>query len=79
MCTEEACLCVGGLKCVERARGKYLLGTMWPAEQADVPVGPIHHIQKSAHTAFTAANRCLPNTFQQRDGPLQNPNQLHPM
>lgn len=41
------CLCVGMYKIAARAKGKYLLGTMWPAEQADVPVRPIHHKQKT--------------------------------
>lgn len=40
-------LCVVMYTSAARAKGKYLLGTMWPAEQADVPVRPIHHKQKT--------------------------------
>lgn len=39
---------------------------MWPAEQADVPVRPIHHIQKSARAASAPENRRLPNTPAER-------------
>lgn len=41
------------------ARGRYLLGIIWSPEQADVPVRPIHHIQK---TADTASSPCFPHT-----------------
>lgn len=61
--------------CVARARGKYLLGIMWPAEQAEVSARPIHHMQKTADTASTP---WFPNTLQQRGGPLQNPNHRYP-
>lgn len=61
--------------CVVRARGKYLLGIMWPAEQAEVSARPIHHMQKTADTASTP---WFPNALQQRGGPLQNPNHRYP-
>lgn len=70
------CLCAVMFKCVARARGKYLLGTMLPAEQADVPTRPIHHMQKTADTASTLQ---FPNTLQQRARPLQNPNHSYPI